>query len=371
MNLKKSLVAAGAAALLALSLGGCASQSKNDPQPEPAQEAVNQVTDAYGRTVELPAQVETAATVGSGARFVVYAGGQDKLIAVTDMETEPSPARPYTEVYAEEFASLPSTSNGNHLMETSVDTEKLLELNPDVIISSRSAEECDQLQNQIGIPVVGISYQNNLFSDDVYTSIEVVGKALGTSEHAENVVESMKGWKSDLEARTASIPDENKPSVYTGAVNFKGAKSFGGTYAQYAPFEAANVDNVADQTGQKGSFDIDLEQLAEWNPDIMFLNAGNIDLMKKDYENNAELFDSLDAFKNGRLYTQPSFNFNGTNVEMGICDAFFVGATVYPEAFADMDLPAKYDEVFSTMLGKDYYGTMKSLGMDFKRISFN
>lgn len=375
MGIRKHVTAVALSCMLAFSLAcamaGCTTPNQGEnASEETTRTASNQVTDAYGRTVELPERVETVATVGSGARFVVYAGGQDKLIAATDMETEPSPARPYTVAYAEQFAALPSTSNGNHLMETSVDAEQLLELNPDVIVSSRSAQECDQLQEQIGIPVVGISYQNELFSDDVYASILAVGQAIGTEDHARQVIDAMKGWQADLQERTASIPDSEKPSVYTGAVNYKGAKSFGGTYAQYAPFIAANVKNVADETGQSGSFDVDLEQLAEWNPDIMFLNAGNMDLMKQDYEANTALFDSLSAFQNGRLYTQPSFNFNGTNVEMGICDAYFVGSTVYPEAFADLDMPAMYDEVFSTMLGKDYYEDMKAGGMDFKQISF-
>lgn len=375
MHTKRTLLTTLFACALALALGcaitGCSTPQQDEASTEAgAQSESKQVTDTYGRTVELPQTVESVATVGSGARFVVYAGGQDKIIAATDMETEPSPARPYTVAYAEQFAALPSTSNGNHLMETSVDAEQLLELNPDVIISSRSAQECDQLQEQIGIPVIGISYQDQLFSDDVYASILAVGQAIGTEEHAQHVIDSMKGWQADLQERTTSIPDSEKPAVYTGAVNYKGAKSFGGTYAQYAPFMAVNVKNVADETGQKGSFDVDLEQLAEWNPDIMFLNAGNMDLMKQDYEANTALFDALAAFQNDKLYTQPAFNFNGTNVEMGICDAYFIGSVVYPEAFADLDMPTMYDEVFSTMLGKNYYEDMKAGGMDFKQISF-
>ena len=375
-KLKRALATGLMAALLAFTLAGCA-QSEQTPEgsantgeasQEPAQQS-NQVVDAYGRTVELPDSVETAATVGSGARFVVYAGGQDKLIAVTEMETEASPARPYTVAHESLFSSLPSTSNGNHLMETSVNTEELLSLHPDVIISSRSAAECDELQEAIGIPVVGISYQDQLFSDDVYTSIEVVGEALGTSDHADAVVAKMKEWQEDLDSRTASIADEDKPTCYVGAVNYKGAKSFGGTYVQYAPLEAVNAINVADEIGQAGSVEVELEQIGEWNPDFMFLNAGNMDLMKQDYANNQEFFDSLTAFQSGNLYTQPSYNYNGTNVEMGICDAYFIGFTVFPDQFSDLDAETVYQEVFETMLGTDYYQTMKENGMDFKQLS--
>lgn len=367
-KLRTALACAVAAGVLAFALAGCAAPQQE--ANEPAAETIT-VTDAYGRDVTVPSDADTCATVGSGARFVVYAGAQDKLIAVTEMDTPASPARAYTEVYADEFAALPTTSNGNHLMETSVDAEKMLELKPDVIVSSRSAEECDQLQQQIGIPVIGISYQDQMFTDNVYNSILSVGRALGTEQHAQGVVDALKSWQADLSGRTADIPDAEKPSCYAGAVNFKGAKSFGGTYAGYPPFDAVNINNVADQSGQKGSVEVTLEQIGEWNPDFMFLNAGNMEMLKKDYADNTAFFNSLSAFQSDNLYTQPAYNMNGTNIETAICDAYFVGATVYPERFADIDLAKKYDEIFSTMLGAEYYEKMKSLGIDFKTLSFS
>lgn len=367
-----------AAMILALALAGCSSSSSSSSSEGSASSAATSetsstkiVTDAYGRQVEVPTDVERVATVGSGARFVVYAGAQDKLVAVTEMETQPAMNRPYTIVYKDLFASLPATSNGNHLLETSVNTEALLQANPQVIISSRSADECNDLQNTTGIPVIGITYQNQLFTDNVYNSITCVGEACGTEDHAQEVIAKLKEWDADLKARTANIPDSQKPTVYVGAVNYKGAKSFGGTYAHYAPTDELGANNVADQTGQNGAVDVDLEQIGAWDPDYMFLNAGNMDLMTTDYQNNKDFFDNLTAFKEGNLYTQPFFNFNGTNIETGICDTYFIGATIYPDAFADVDLDAKYSEIYETMLGSDFYQTMLQNGMGFKKLSFS
>ena len=329
------------------------------------------VTDLYGRCVELPNQVETCATVGSAARFVVYAGGQDKLIAVTEKDASNSPTMPYTQVYADLFATLPTTSNGNHLMETSVDAEALLALHPDVIISSRSAAECDALQESTGIPVVGISYQDQIFANDVYDSILVVGNTLDTSAHAEQVVHAMQDWAADLDARTSNIPETERPTAYVGGVNYKGAKSFGGTYTAYAPFEAGNIHNVADELGGLGSVDVSIEQIGAWNPDVMFLNTSNLELLQKDYDSAPEFFAQITAFQTGALYSQPAFNFNGTNVEVGICEAYFCAAMVYPSAFDDVDLEERYDEIFTTMLGSAYYDTMQQNGMSFERINLS
>ena len=373
-SLKPAAIFVAALAVFTLTLTACGSNSAASGRASDASSSAavtKTVVDAYGRSVEVPKDAKTAATVGSGARFVVYAGAQDKLIAVTEMETTPAMNRPYAIAYKDLFANLPSTCNGNHLLETNVNEEQLMDLNPDVIISSRSAEECDALQKDTGIPVIGITYQNQLFTDNVYNSITCVGEALGTEDHANEVVAKLKEWDADLKARTADIADADKPSVYVGAVNYKGAKSFTGTYANYAPLVELNAKNVADETGQKAAVDVDLEQIGNWNPDYMFLNAGNMDLMKADYANNQAFFDGLKAFQQGNLYTQPFFNFNGTNIDTGICDTYFIGATIYPDKFADVDLKAKYSEIYTTLLGVDFYRAMQQSGMDFKSISFN
>ena len=373
-SLKPAAIFVAALAVSTLTLTACGSNSAASGSASAASSssvATKTVVDAYGRSVEVPKDAKTAATVGSGARFVVYAGAQDKLIAVTEMETTPAMNRPYAIAYKDLFANLPSTSNGNHLLETNVNEEQLMDLNPDVIISSRSAEECDVLQKDTGIPVIGITYQNQLFTDNVYNSITCVGEALGTEDHTNEVVAKLKEWDADLKARTADIADADKPSVYVGAVNYKGAKSFTGTYANYAPLVELNAKNVADETGQKAAVDVDLEQIGNWDPDYMFLNAGNMDLMKADYANNQAFFNGLKAFQQGNLYTQPFFNFNGTNIDTGICDTYFIGATIYPDKFADVDLKAKYSEIYTTLLGVDFYRAMQQSGMDFKSISFN
>lgn len=359
-------------ALLALTLcGGCAqsdtsNSSDSDDTQQEQQSDTKIVTDAYGRQVEVPTQVNTAATVGSGARLVVYAGGKYKLIAVTDMETNPGMNRPYAMAYKDLFADLPSTSNGNHLNQTNVNAEQLMQLKPDTIISSRSADECDQLQQTTGIPVIGVSYQNQLFSNGIYDSISCVGEALDTQDHAQSVISKMKEWKQDLDNRIASVPQDSKPSVYVGAINYRGKKSWTGTYAHYTPTDILQANNVADSTGQDGAIDVSLEQIGQWDPDYIFLDAANSDVIDQDYENNPDFFNNLSATRSGNLYTQPSYNFNGTNVGTGICDTYFIGATIYPDAFSDVNLDDKYREIYTTMLdGYDFYTDMQQNGETF------
>lgn len=123
-------------------------------------------TDINGREVQHTRNINRVATVGSAARVVVYAGAQDKLVGITDQD-RPNVMRPYTIAYPEIFSNLPTTSEGNHLNATNIDKEKLLELEPDVIFSSRGADENEELQQELNIPVVGVGFQDNILKDSV------------------------------------------------------------------------------------------------------------------------------------------------------------------------------------------------------------
>lgn len=120
------------------------------------------IKDAYNREVYLPNEINRIATVGCAARYCVYSKAIDKLVAVTDIDKKKDITKPYTFLCADKFKDLPSTSNGNHINATNIDKEKLLATNPDVILSSRSEEECNQLQAELNIPVVGIYAQDDI-----------------------------------------------------------------------------------------------------------------------------------------------------------------------------------------------------------------
>lgn len=42
---------------------------------------------------------------------------------------------------------------------------------------------------------------------------------------------------------------------------------------------------------------IEREKLLDWNPDIIFIDEGNFDLVKQDYQKNTDFYKSLKAVK--------------------------------------------------------------------------
>ena len=92
-------------------------------------------------------------------------------------------------------------------------------------------------------------YADKFNSENFLNSILLCGEVLGTQEHAQQVVDAIKGWNEELNNLTKDIPDADKPLVYLGAVSFSGGHGFCGTFCNYAPLQAINAKNAADVLG--------------------------------------------------------------------------------------------------------------------------
>ncbi|NLK00597.1 MAG: iron ABC transporter substrate-binding protein [Clostridia bacterium] len=348
------------AVLLVVIIVGCSHESSDTTAQGEAYMRV--IIDSLGREVEIPARVESIAAAGSAARLITYAGCADKLVGVTDMDKENIVEMPYTVVNSQDFSRLPTVGSGG-----SKDIcyhEELVQLKPDLVFSNMSLDTINDLQAKTGIPVVALDY-SGIFDESVYDSLRLVGDIMGTKEHCTKVIESMRGWQEDLHNRTKDIPEEEKPTVYTGAVSFRGGRGFEGTHANYPPFTAINAKNVVDETGGDGAFMIDHEKVLVWDPEIIFLNPSNMNLVNEDYKKNPGFYDSLRAVKDGRVYTQLPYNYNNTNIEIAIADAYYAGKVIFPDQFRDIDPKEKADEIFQRMLGQPFYENLERADLTF------
>lgn len=356
--------------LLSLTACGSAAEGADDTQAstqsEPA--ATRVVVDSYGREVEIPGEVKTIVCTGSGAlRMISYLQCTDMLIGVedTDKAYETSTLRDYAHVYYETFRDLPAIGKGGGTSNTAY-IEELITLQPDVILSGYTQEALEDLQSATGIPCVSIRAQSiNFIDESFYTAMAVAADVLGAQDRCEEVLSYIDSCKDDLAARTADIPEDTKPTCYTGAVTFSGAHGFTGTYSNFGPFMAIGARNVADQEGQDGYYDADPEKIVAWDPDYIFLDPGNMNLVNDEYAANPGYYNALRAVQEGNVYSCISFNNYSTNVGYAIADAYYAGTVLFPEAFADVDIAAKTDEILEFLLGDAYYDEMVADGLSF------
>lgn len=370
----KKLLSLLLAAAALVTLTACGSQQTPNPtqastvaQVQAADEtATRTILDAKGREVEIPYGVERIVCVGVGAlRYSCYVGAADRVVAVEDYETKPGMSRLYNYVNFDKFKDLPVIgTNGEPF------PEEIIQVDPQVIVMSLSASvDPDDLSAQTGTPVVVVPGSDSTLDDKAYETIRILGELFQLEQRATELTQYLKGVQADLDQRTANIPEEEKPTVYVGGVSFKGHHGFEGTEAHYGPFELIHANNLADTTEQTGAFNIDLEKVLQWDPQIIFLDFNGMDLINEDYAKNPDFYNALTAVREGKVYSQISFRSSASNLETALADAYYAGTVMFPEAFADVDMQSKAGEIYEMLLGSNPYEDLKEAGYEFRPIT--
>ncbi|MCL2568273.1 MAG: iron ABC transporter substrate-binding protein [Oscillospiraceae bacterium] len=352
--------------LVALSACGPGNHAPNETEP-----ATRLVTDVWGRAVELPADVETIVTLGPGAtRIATYLNVVDRIVGAEAQTAQWNVLMDFNPIVHEQFGALPIVGQGGGSGENNAYVEALILAAPDVILAAFSAEAAEELQAQTNIPVVAVRYiSTGLANETFFAATRVFGEVVGEQERAEEVLAFIEQLRADLNSRTAHIPDEEKLRVYAGAITFAGQRGFGGTYSNFGPLAVINAHNVANTTLEPGFYEVDFEQILVWDPDVIFLDPGNMSLVNAEYEINPTFFQSLRAVQQGRVYAMPAFNFSATNVTYALMNAYFAGTILFPEEFADIDITAKSAEILTFFLGADTRSAMAEGGLFFGRIT--
>lgn len=341
-----------------------AAETTAEPTEEPAAEPETRiVVDGLGREIEVPAKVETIVTLGNASRMATYLGLADKMITVTSGDNNDSVVMAYGYYNHDIWADLPVCSSGGY---GEINPEVIIEASPNVILCTFEEDIVANIEEQLGRKVVAAP-QGTLFAEDYEHALRVFGEACGVSDRAETVIAFIQECLADLDSRTSSIADDNKPTALCAAATFRGGHGIAGVYANNAVFATVNAKDVTVGyiDAQKG-VEVDKEQVLEWNPDLIVLDASNLGLVENEYAEDPAFFESLNAVKNGELYQWPNSTSNYTNVEIPLVNAYYIGSVMFPEAFADVDFETKAEEIFRFFLGHDgYLSVLNNAGMGY------
>ncbi len=330
------------------SSGSSASSAASASNSSSSASATTKIIDMVGREVEVPSDPQKIIGVGSSSlRIISYLQAVDKVVGVELSEHEDSVTCTYRHVNISTFEKLPVIGEGGSKGVTP-NEEAIIDAAPEVIIASIDKDSADSLQQKTGIPVVCITLSDIVFDQVFYDNIEMVGNVLGKQERAAEIVKYMKDTEADLQKRTSGVEPK---TAYAAGISYRGGHGFAGTEAGFPPFEVAGVTNIADVNNASGCFDIDLEMISAAQPDYIFVESGNLGLVKEDVASNPDYFKNLTAVQNGNVYSLVSYRFYATNVDLALANCYQVGCMVYPEQFADVNPTEKLDEITTFFLG--------------------
>lgn len=325
------------------------------------------LTDMVGREVCVaPGSYKKVVCIGAGAlRMYSYIGDVSLLAGVEDIDNTAlsqrpamfdSVARPYVLAFGETFRTLPSCGVGGPMAQAA-EAEKILACDPDIVISEfEDVDKSNALQEQLGVPVITLSTgSKGVFDEKFSGSMELLGKVFAKEEKAAALVKFVADEKAAIEARVAQIPQEEKPGVYICGLGNWGTTDHLMTAENYVSFEIAGVKNVVSGLGMQGVGPIEEEKFVQLGEtmDMIIMDAAAVKNIKPLYAQDPTMFDSCKAWENGEVYLQMAYNAYYTNHEIALINTWFIAKTVYPEAFSDVDLTAKTNEVTKMFLGTE------------------
>ncbi len=233
-------------------------------------------TDSYGNVVTLEAEPERIVSVAPNMTEMLFElGVGDKVVGRTD----------YCD-YPEEALNVDSVGAIDK-----PDLEKIISLEPDVVIATTFTEEGISKLKAAGIPVIVLHEEGTV--NGVYVMIEDMGQIINKNQEAQALITEMKTSFADVHSKVADLP---KPTVYyvVGYGEYGDYTAGGDTFVG-GLLELAGGDNIAKDIS---GWNISLEKLIESDPEIIVLS----EWIKDDFV-NAPNYCELSAVKNGKVYT--------------------------------------------------------------------
>lgn len=356
MKLKsKKLVSLILIGTLVFSLAGCQSTNSTEDTKDKTkveQEATKTVIDHEGVEVEVPTEINRI-VVGNtwplASALSVYLGGADKIVGMHPASMGAAENGLLKEVYPEIL-----NAKTDFIKDSQINIEELLKLNPDIVIGV-SKEEAESIR-KAGIPALTVSVSNWDY-DTVETYDQwndLFDQIFGESEITERISKYSKEAYNLIQERVSNIVDEDKKKVLIlhryddESMTTSSSKFFGQYWC-----ESVGAINVGETIEGTGLVDINMEQVYEWNPDIVII-SNFTGTQPEDLYNNAisgDDWSTVNAVKNRQVYKMP----------LGLYRTFTPGAdtpvtlqwfakTVYPELFEDINM----EEVTKSYY-KEYY----------------
>lgn len=325
------------------------------------------VTDLAGREISFdPVGINKVVCIGAGAlRLYSYVGDMDKLCAVEEIEGSRTAGRvslrAYQIRYEDRFKALINdgkTVGAGGPMAQVLNVEAIAKVQPDIVFSCLTLEQ-DALEAgelAIGCPIVTLKYgQQKAFSEEILSSLRLIGKICRTEERADELCSYMNSLKADLRAQAEG---KTSAKVYLACNSNWGVKGFLSTAKQYPLFTISGIANVMDDAKNTIGSDgyADLEAVVSSGAEKIILDAGGLETFRGEYEETgshlAETLAGMPAFANGEIYLIMPNNAYDANVETYFINAYYALSVAYG---INIDVMEKANEITTKFLGKAMY----------------
>jgi len=352
----------------AASKGTAVSQSEAQPAPETAAQdqaddsetggpeaeggekpKTKLVIDHGGNEVEIPAEINRVVIASLWplpSVYVLYQGSADKLVGM-----HPASKSAAEHSLLMKIAPELKDVDTSFVQGGEINVEELIKLNPDVILYSATNAKEKEVLLKTGIPAIGFSTGIADFNtvETVNKWVELLGEVFDEPDKAAGITEYGREVELDLAERLKDVQEEDKPRVMIiyhykdGLFQTSGNQHFG----QYWCDATGAVSVSRDVPG--AGVDLTMEQIYEWDPDIIYITNFSPYQPEDFYDNSIESFDwsPVKAVREKQVYKFPlgMYRWYPPSSDSSLC-LYWMAQKNHPDLFADIDLNQKIKEYY-------------------------
>ncbi len=316
------------------------------------------LTDFRGQHMEVPVGTDSVVFLVENAMNTFYSvGGADHIAGIGDI-WQPAYKEVFFSAVDPDYADTPRVASSDG----AVDLEALAATDPElVVLWSADIDDRDTtaIEEGLGVPVYGVFLDS---FDDLTKLTSDMAAVVGDPARGEAVVAQIAAEMDKIRGIAATIPDEERPSVYWMWGDVFGTAGVESTANEL--IDAAGGVNVL-SGWDDGARVIEhpvlsMETIALLDPEVIYLWF-NPQIDPADIIDGREVagvdfstWSGLSAVQSGRVYElDDPFLYDFMTGRQPIA-TLKIAKDINPEAFADIDLASEYDAFFREMYGVTY-----------------
>ncbi len=331
------------ALLMCFSFVACGTTAQNDEESK--QDTVT-VVDMMKREVEIPANTKAntvGATYGVATPFLSTLGVSDRVLACTFK------SKGFFRLVDEVIV------NASNIGNNELDSESLAAIAPSIYICKGKPQDYDKIETatKLGIPVLTISSED---PDEVIYCYEMLGKAFGVEERANEIIEYYKAQLAEIDKLASTIPEDKKVTALCMGSDL--GRIAGDDMLQTTMLKRAGAKTIVDDVkGDKWWVNAGVEDVFSRDPEYLFITSSSVLSYKIDelYEDSA--WTAMTAVKNHNIYQIPSkfdsWDMPGPGFVLAM---YFMMHSMYPDVVSTEMMQEKTDEYYETLYGKALTG---------------
>ena len=325
---------------------GC-SNSNSPKKTEEKAPQTQTITDASGKTIEVPLKIEKIGDAWQAHNEVLsMLGAGDKIVATILTEK----TRPWL------YKVNPQMKNAITVFEpTSVNSEELIKTKPDIVFTPLNDKNVNKISD-LGIPTVQLNFTDFNGLKDCF---KLTGNILGdeAKKRAYDYVSYLDDKLNSITSITSKMPKEQKPKVLH-VTSLSPITVDGSDTIINAWIDVAGGINAAGEVSGNNK-EVSMEQILKWNPDIVILSSNTLMKVSNGKKNIDELLTDeawkhVNAVKNSKVYFNPdgAFYWDRYSAEEAL-QIQWAAKIINPDKFQNIDIVKETRNFYKTFLNYD------------------